>query len=623
MKKLLSFLLVTATLLSVFSSFAFSASADFPSSDEMNGYENLCLTYNFNIKVENNGRHLVEDLAPYVAYYDTNGNIKDFFFDSFLFLPVNGYAPSGGTLHYDPGKPNKASDWEAYVDDTFYENANVNALNTAMGEAKKALNDNQTKAGVILTIMYPGWGDSNFGTLNGKALDFKNVEDRKYAIKWMIDEQMSRFEEADYEHLELIGFYWLEEWIISYGNREENLSLYRYAGEYLESLGLKYLWIPYYQSTGYKEWQSFGFDIACMQPNMYFGDKRDPQQVVDSIAESKKYGMGMEVEIDYNAITSDEYYQRYLDYLEAGMNGGAMDSIKMYYQGGKPAIYYHAYKATSTRARSIYDLTYKYAKGTLTQADINANRPFKLPAGVEIVSDGKSYVTSGAYVGDGSSEYQKVDGKELTDGVIGTSELGTEWHPFHVSLVDKDKRMSVTVDLGEEYKNLTHFGAHFSHIQNHGIGDPSDVRIYISTDGTNFTEIAKPQIQVSGIAAFVEYQCNAVTARYVKFSFLKSNFNFVFASEVYVGASDENTPVDPPVNPPVNPPVDPEVKLGDVNDDGAIDQYDYILVKRHYFETRILNEEEMTRADVNKDSVVDQFDYILIARHYFGTYVIG
>ncbi len=75
-----------------------------------------------------------------------------------------------------------------------------------------------------------------------------------------------------------------------------------------------------------------------------------------------------------------------------------------------------------------------------------------------------------------------------------------------------------------------------------------------------------------------------------------------------------------PEKPPV---VEPEYILGDVNDDGKIDQYDYILVKRHYFETRILTEDEALRADVNKDNKVDQYDYILIARHYFGTFVIG
>ncbi|MBE6683755.1 MAG: hypothetical protein E7595_06370 [Ruminococcaceae bacterium] len=63
--------------------------------------------------------------------------------------------------------------------------------------------------------------------------------------------------------------------------------------------------------------------------------------------------------------------------------------------------------------------------------------------------------------------------------------------------------------------------------------------------------------------------------------------------------------------------------LGDVNNDEAINQYDYILVKRHYFETRYLTDDEMTRADVNGDGNVNQYDYILIKRHYFGTYVIG
>lgn len=70
------------------------------------------------------------------------------------------------------------------------------------------------------------------------------------------------------------------------------------------------------------------------------------------------------------------------------------------------------------------------------------------------------------------------------------------------------------------------------------------------------------------------------------------------------------------------PTPEPQIILGDVNNDGKIDQYDYILIKRHYFETRILNSEEIARADVNRDNKVDQFDYILVARHYFGTYVI-
>ena len=65
-----------------------------------------------------------------------------------------------------------------------------------------------------------------------------------------------------------------------------------------------------------------------------------------------------------------------------------------------------------------------------------------------------------------------------------------------------------------------------------------------------------------------------------------------------------------------------DIALGDVNMDGKIDQYDYILVKRHYFATRLLNEVELELADVNNDDVVDQYDYILLCRHYFETFTI-
>ena len=84
---------------------------------------------------------------------------------------------------------------------------------------------------------------------------------------------------------------------------------------------------------------------------------------------------------------------------------------------------------------------------------------------------------------------------------------------------------------------------------------------------------------------------------------------------------------DPDPNPDVDPNPDPDdekpmpiYSIGDVNGDDKVDQYDYILVKRHYFGTRILNEIEILTADVNADGTVNQYDYILIKRIYFGTF---
>jgi len=63
--------------------------------------------------------------------------------------------------------------------------------------------------------------------------------------------------------------------------------------------------------------------------------------------------------------------------------------------------------------------------------------------------------------------------------------------------------------------------------------------------------------------------------------------------------------------------------LGDINDDGEIDQYDYILAKRAHFNTVTLTADQKTRGDVDKDGDNDQYDYILVKRHHFGTYTIG
>ncbi len=62
--------------------------------------------------------------------------------------------------------------------------------------------------------------------------------------------------------------------------------------------------------------------------------------------------------------------------------------------------------------------------------------------------------------------------------------------------------------------------------------------------------------------------------------------------------------------------------LGDVDNDGDIDQFDYLLVKRSYFNTYKLSDDESERADIDGSGSVDQLDYIYIKRAYFNTYII-
>ncbi|MBR5779824.1 MAG: hypothetical protein IKY21_04285 [Clostridia bacterium] len=61
---------------------------------------------------------------------------------------------------------------------------------------------------------------------------------------------------------------------------------------------------------------------------------------------------------------------------------------------------------------------------------------------------------------------------------------------------------------------------------------------------------------------------------------------------------------------------------GDVNFDGTIDKFDYILVKRSCMKTVTLGEKQLLSADVNKNGENDTYDYILIKRHCMKTFVI-
>ncbi len=67
------------------------------------------------------------------------------------------------------------------------------------------------------------------------------------------------------------------------------------------------------------------------------------------------------------------------------------------------------------------------------------------------------------------------------------------------------------------------------------------------------------------------------------------------------------------------PPVEPDILLGDVNQDGVIDMFDYLLVKSFYFEVAVPTADEALRADINEDDVIDMFDYLEVKTAYFNS----
>ncbi|HOJ48193.1 MAG TPA: DUF4855 domain-containing protein [Bacillota bacterium] len=331
------------------------------------GAENILLTYTFKNENKELGLNTKEELLPYVAYFGPDGQMKDIFFDGYLFLACSTVCPSGGFLYHHTEKPAVMSDWIAYFDDLFYENCNVNALQEAVSEVKKTLNIPDFKAKVYFPIYATTPTQTNFGDVDGDGVseDFSKLEDRNKAHKWWIDLLIRRFNEGGYADLELAGFYWNDETTHGATDRDEEANI-RFVEQYVHSMNYKFFWIPYYMSTGFADWKEYGFDAATMQPNYMFSDKAPETRCDDNARMTKYLGMGVEIEAEGSVVSTPRGLEKYRKYLETGIRWGYMHSIKTYYQDAGPGVFYRAYKSADPLYRSVYDDTYRYAKRKLS-----------------------------------------------------------------------------------------------------------------------------------------------------------------------------------------------------------------------------------------------------------------
>lgn len=543
MKRTISLLLALAFCLSL-SALRAEAASGYALPERLDGCENIFLSYTFNCSNWSSGRRTKAGYKPLVGYYDTEGTLRNTFFDTFLFLPCVTSTPSGGKTYRDNENPANLSDWRMFIDDVFLDGYNIDALNEAVGEMKATLGTSYTdyKTRVFLSCMYPVKTQTQFGDLNGDGVseDFTRLADRLAAIEWMLDEQLDRFEAGGYEHLELVGFYWFEEDFA--GGDPHELELVTHFNDYAHEAGLKTIWIPYNGAQGYDRWAEFGFDVACYQPNYMFNANTAESLLTYTCEAAERLGMCVEIEASGSVLQSAEYYNRYMDYLRVCSALGAGDAIKMYYNEGVDGVFYNAYRSNDPVVRRVYDLTYKYAKGTLQSGDC-AHYPVRKPADeYDVVSLGKAYTASAPYT-NSTQGYANVSGAELTDGIFGATSYGTEWHPFHRSLAESDGCFRIDLDLGAVYDNLRYFSLELESNTGAGIGLPASVEYLVSVDGTSYT----PAGRVDSFEDFTLVNPTAelllsrsITGRYVRVRIVPGTQNFVFASELSVGTLPES-----------------------------------------------------------------------------------
>lgn len=374
-------------------------------------------------------KNTAEELLPYVAYLSAQGDVKDTMFDAVAFVPcvsTNFSYPSGGTLVKTSKYPAAVmSDWIYYTDFLFAEGYELDALNSVVEQVYTRLGI-EGKFPVLLTMPYAGIPKTAFGDLDGDGKDdyTRTPAERASAVKWYDQYVTERFESANFSHLELVGYYWYGE-EVNYSWSEDEAEFTRLATQAIEDGGKSVLFDPFYLSTGFDHWQELGFDGAVMQPNVAFSDSRpyfDTEMLWEFASAAKQYHLGVEVETNEpsffnNSATAEAAAYNYERYLYVGAQTGYMDALHTFYQGAGPGTLYNFCYATQEngnqrRLRRLYDITYRFIKGTYQ----NLPPACEIPSEITVSSDERSAIEISVFDEDSFAGDVKAEVVSCTNG---------------------------------------------------------------------------------------------------------------------------------------------------------------------------------------------------------------
>lgn len=262
-----------------------------------------------------------ERWASHALYTDKDGQLQ-YLFDAFLALE---FSMKGYTLNYDDSgnKSARKEEWTSLINYWFDDTYGFQALDDCIEEAAQKIGPPETKRYVVFVLPDPIYCETYTNKSSstkywGKyeddsTADFSTVDGRVKAYKWMIDQVRAKFASMNYKHLELAGFYILQETLSSSWNNQYKKwsEMLPKVASYLDGYKEGFYWIPYGYSvnkSGYSYdaghndaitgWKKFGFDLAVLQPNMYwdYKDGRSWSTTCDTYING--YDMGMEIEFE-------------------------------------------------------------------------------------------------------------------------------------------------------------------------------------------------------------------------------------------------------------------------------------------------------------------------------------
>lgn len=269
-----------------------------------------------------------EQFAPYVYTSDEEGIPQDWLFDGFLFLEIKCNADRGFATGYRKGGAQKEH-WVGLIDQYLTPGKDIAALDECIGEAKKHIPGKFHRRKVVLSLPEPLLGQTDWGELEGRQLDFNVDADRTAACKWYIDLLISRFKDSSLENVQLSGFYWLAEHVT------ETVTFVKEVSDYIHEKGLDFYWIPYFKANGYESWREWGFDHAYLQPNHFFHPQIPDSRIDETCSLAEAADMSLEMEFDERVLENvGNRGDRMEAYITSYERNGIFDSENVaYYQG--------------------------------------------------------------------------------------------------------------------------------------------------------------------------------------------------------------------------------------------------------------------------------------------------
>lgn len=272
-----------------------------------------------------------ETMKKYLIYEDDKGK-SQFLFDGFVIFDIRGAANQ--PLENNPDAVSMEH-WSRLLDRYFQPGWAISAIDEALEDLKNQKTVPRRKRKIYIGIPVPYAHTREFGEVYGTRLTMDNVENRTKAAKWFVDEALRRWKAANFRHLDLAGFYWVEEHA-----RDQGDQIIPEVAEYVHTQGYPLVWIPYFgsQNAYAKDWKKLGFDRAFYQPNYFFVSATragvPPSRIDDAVKFAATHGMSMEFEFDHNV--KDTLYQRkFEEYIRGFTHNRVFSDVPVaYYEGG-------------------------------------------------------------------------------------------------------------------------------------------------------------------------------------------------------------------------------------------------------------------------------------------------